>query len=96
MGFRDDPYYFGLDDISVTPFTAPAFQATTRISSTFNMTWGTTTGLVYQLQYVTNLLQTNWINLGSPLVATKSSLTVSDTNALSSSPQRYYRFMVSP
>ena len=96
LGFRDDPYYLGLDDISVTPFTAPAFQATTRTSSTFNMTWGTTTGLVYQLQYVTNLLQTNWINLGSPLVATKGSLTVSDTNAISSSPQRYYRFMVSP
>ena len=54
------------------------------------------TGLVYQVQYETNLLQTNWINLGKPLIATNTSLTVSDTNAISSSPQRFYRLTVSP
>jgi hypothetical protein len=96
FGFRDDPYYLGLDDITVTPIPVPAFRATTKTSNTFNLTWGTMAGLVYQVQYKTNLLQTNWINLGKPLVTTNSNLTVSDTNAISSSPQRFYRLMVLP
>ena len=96
FGFEDTPYYLGLDDISVTPIPAPAFKATTIASSTFNLTWGTTTGLTYQVQYTTNLAQANWINLGKPLIATTDILTVSDTNAISSSPQRFYRLTVSP
>jgi hypothetical protein len=96
LGFRDDPYYLGLDDISVMPIPVPAFMSATKTSSTFNLTWGTMTGLVYQVQYKTNLLQTNWINLGKPLIATNGNLTLSDTNAIGSSPQRFYRLMVSP
>jgi hypothetical protein len=96
FGFEDTPWYLGLDDISVTPLPVPAFQTATKTSSTFNLTWGTVTGLVYQVQYKTNLLQTNWINLGKPLIATNGSLTLSDTNAIGSSPQRFYHLMVSP
>jgi subtilase family serine protease len=96
LGFRDDPYYLGLDDISVTPIPVPAFRAATKTSSSFNLAWGTMTGLVYQVQYKTNLLQTNWINLGKPLIATNDNLTVSDTNAIGSSPQRFYRVQVLP
>ena len=96
FGFRDDPYYLGLDDISVTPIPVPSFLAATKTSSTFNLTWGTMTGLVYQVQYKTNLPQTNWINLGKPLIATNGNLTMSDTNTISSSLQRFYRLMVSP
>jgi hypothetical protein len=94
FGFEDTPYYLGLDDISVTPIPVPAFRATTITSSTFNLTWGTMAGLVYQVQYETNLLQTNWINLGKPLIATNGNLTISDTNAISSSPQRFYRLQL--
>ncbi|HXR03736.1 MAG TPA: protease pro-enzyme activation domain-containing protein [Verrucomicrobiae bacterium] len=96
LGFEDNPYYLGLDDISVTPIPVPAFHATTQTSSTFNLTWGTMAGLVYQMQYKTNLLQTNWIKLGKPLIATNGNLTISDTNAIGSSPQRFYRVQVLP
>jgi hypothetical protein len=96
LGFRDDPYYLGLDDISVTPIPVPAFRTAAKTSNSFNLTWGTMTGLVYQVQYKTNLVQTNWINLGKPLIATSGNLTVSDTNAIGSSRQRFYRLMVSP
>ncbi len=96
LGFRDDPYYLGLDDISVTPIPVVAFRTATKTSSTFNLTWGAMTGLVYQVQYKTNLLQTDWINLGKPLIATDGNMTVSDTNAISSPPQRFYRLMMSP
>jgi hypothetical protein len=53
------------------------------------------TGLVYQVQYKTNLLQTGWINLGKPLIATSGTLSVSDTNAFNLSPQRFYRVQMS-
>jgi hypothetical protein len=96
FGFDNTPYYLGLDDISVTPVAVPAFTATTITSSTFNLNWLTTTGLVYQVQYKTNLIQTNWINLGKPLIATSGNLTLSDTNVINSSPQRFYRLMLLP
>jgi hypothetical protein len=96
LGFRDDPLYLGLDDISVTPIPVPAFHATTKNASTFNLTFGTMAGLVYQVQYSTNLVQANWINVGKPLIATNSNLTVVDTNASGSSPQRFYRILMLP
>jgi len=95
FGFEDTPYYLGLDDISATPLSSPAFKATQQTTTAFNLTWNTVTGLVYQVQYTTNLLQTNWIDLGQPLIATNPNLTVSDTNAVNS-PQRFYRLSVSP
>jgi hypothetical protein len=51
----------------------------------------TVAGLTYQVQYKTDLSQGNWINLGSPRLATGSSLTISDTNALAGSTERFYR-----
>jgi hypothetical protein len=96
FGFDNNPWYLGLDDISITPVPVPAFQAATKTSSSFNLSWGTIAGLLYQVQYKTNLFQASWINLGKPLVATNGSLTVSDTNATDSLPQRFYRLMVLP
>jgi hypothetical protein len=52
-------------------------------------------GLVYQVQYETNLAQSAWVNLGKPLVATNDTLTVSETNAFNL-PQVFYRLVVSP
>ena len=54
------------------------------------------TGLVYQVQFKTNLLQTNWLNLGGASTAKTNTLTMTDTNALLSSPQRFYRLSVLP
>lgn len=96
FGFQDTPYYLGLDDISLTPLLPPAFKTAQTTTGAFNLTWNAVTSLVYQAQYLTNLLQTNWLNLGQPLVATSATLTVSDTNAANSSPQRFYRLLVSP
>ncbi|MGD1087417.1 MAG: protease pro-enzyme activation domain-containing protein [Verrucomicrobiota bacterium] len=99
FGFEDTPYYLGLDDISVTQISPPAFetaQQATTPTTAFNLTWSAVAGLVYQVQYNTNLLQTNWINLGSPITATTNTLSVSDTNALISSPSRFYRIVELP
>ena len=96
LGFQDNPYYLGLDDISVLPVSAPVFNAApaTAPATTFNFTWTTVAGLTYQVQYKTNLQQTSWINLGGPLVATTNTLSMSDTNAISLSPSRFYRVVI--
>jgi hypothetical protein len=102
LGFYDNPYYLGLDDISVTPLPAFSLQTTAQAgsqlisqkSTSFNLTWSTVSGLAYQMQYKTNLMQTNWISLGKPQIATGSTLTLTDTNALSSSAQRFYRCQI--
>jgi subtilase family serine protease len=96
FGFEDTPSYLGLDDISVTPISPPAFKTAQKAAGAFNLTWSAVTGLVYQVQYKTNLLQTNWTNLGASLVAANGTLTLSDTNAVSSASCRFYRVIELP
>jgi hypothetical protein len=93
---ENDLDYFGLDDVGVTPIPAIAFQSMLRATNTYKFTWGAATGLVYQVQYKTNLLQTNWINLGKAVTAATNTLTATDTNVLLLSPQRFYRLGVTP
>jgi hypothetical protein len=51
-------------------------------------------GYSYQLQYETNLSQTNWINLGAAIAATNTTLSAS--NSIGPDLQRFYRMMISP
>ena len=51
--------------------------------------WTAPVGKTCQLQYKTNLNQTNWINVGSALTATNT--VMSATNAIGSDKQRFYR-----
>jgi subtilase family serine protease len=96
FGFQNDPDYFGLDDVNVTPLAPFAFKSTLRSAGNFQLAWNTSTGLVYQVQYKTNLLQSNWSNLGNATTATTTTLTITDTNAFHLSPQRFYRLQVVP
>jgi subtilase family serine protease len=75
--------------------TAPVFKAAQAGGTAFNLTWSAVTGQVYQVQYTTNLIPPNWINLlAKPLVATNGTMTVSDTNGVLSWPGRFYRLVV--
>jgi hypothetical protein len=93
FGAENDPAYFGLDDVSVIHIPTVLFKTAAQTTGTFNLTWATVTGLVYQVQYKTNLLQTDWLNLTKPTSATSTNLSASDS---SSSPQRFYRLIVAP
>ena len=93
---ENDPSYFGLDDVNVSPVPTPVFQNITTSGNNLQLSWLTTTGLVYQVQYKTNLFQANWLNLSAPFLATSSSSSIVDTNALRASPQRFYRLQVAP
>jgi hypothetical protein len=92
FGFRDDQTYLGLDDVTVQLVPVPRFQSVTKTNGTINLTWDALTGLVYQVQYKTNLLQTNWINLGAVITATN--VTVTATNLIGPDPQRFYRLQL--
>ncbi|HXR47688.1 MAG TPA: kelch repeat-containing protein [Candidatus Limnocylindrales bacterium] len=94
FGFRNDPYYFAFDDITVTAVRAPAFQALAKSGGSVNFTWTAISGLSYQLQYKTNLIQTSWINLGGVINATTN--TVTATDAAPTDPQRFYRIEMLP
>jgi hypothetical protein len=88
---ENDPYGFGLDDVSVMPVPAPTIQGTAGSGTGLQLSWPTATGVVYQLQYKTNLLEPDWIGLASTFVATKSVATLVDTNSVDSTSQRFYR-----
>jgi hypothetical protein len=97
FGERDDPWYLGLDDVSVTPIPAATFQPTmvARTNKTLQFGWNAMTGLVYQVQFKTNLLQTNWTVLKS-ITATNTTVTFVDTNPITGFPQKFYRLLLLP
>jgi hypothetical protein len=97
FGFQDDNYYLGLDDVSLTPIPAAAFQPTTVTATNNNLkfAWNAMTGLVYQVQFKTNLLQTNWVVLKN-ITATNTPVTFVDTNPITGSPQKFYRLLLLP
>lgn len=94
FGESDDAWYLGLDDVSVLPLPPTTFQAVSAANNQFQFSWNAMTGLVYQVQYTTNLLSPDWINLGSPITAASATLIL--TNNIGPDPQRFYRTMISP
>ena len=50
---------------STAPISPPSFQSITiTTSNTVILTWSGTVSQAYQFQYSTNLVSTNWINIG--------------------------------
>jgi hypothetical protein len=93
FGFRNDPGYFGLDDVSLIPIALPQLQGLLKSGGTLSLSWNATPGLVYQVQYRMDLKQQAWQNLGNPVTAAGTSLTTSDV--VNSGPERFYRVVVS-
>ena len=92
LGFRDDPSYLALDDVSVTPW--PAFQSVAVTGGSITFTWNALVGSQYQVQYKTNLNQSNWMNLGSPVTASNSIANASE--AITFDTNRFYRVGLIP
>lgn len=94
FGFRNDPYYFGFDEVSVNAVRAPSFQSITRSGGSINLTWTGMSGLSYQLQYKTNLNQGSWISFGPPVAGANGVMTATDINPADGS--RFYRIQMLP
>ncbi len=93
FGGRDDPWFLGLDDVSVVPIPMAIIQGLTVTNNLVKFGWNTLAGLVYQAQYKTNLLQTNWISF---YTNTATGSTLSLTNSVGSDPRRFYRLLLLP
>jgi uncharacterized repeat protein (TIGR03803 family) len=91
-GPSDNGIIFRLTVASLVP--TPAFSAPTLLpNGTIVLAWNTVAGQTYQLQYVSDLRSTNWISLGSPILATNAVTTTSDV--IGSNSQRFYRVVLS-
>ncbi len=97
FGFRDDPYYLGLDDVSVKPIVAPHVKGIVQnpppTAPAFHFDFAVTAGSIYQAQYKTNLAQPDWTNLGDPATADTDTFTLTDTNT-APFPQKFYRLIL--
>jgi uncharacterized repeat protein (TIGR03803 family) len=84
--------FFWLTVASLVP--TPALSAPTLLpNGTIALAWKTVAGQTYQLQYVSDLRSANWVNLGSPILATNAVTITSDV--IGSNSQRFYRVVVS-
>ena len=93
IGAENDVNYFGFDDVSVTPIPTPTVTGYGKVTNGFALTWNTLPGFTNLIQYKTNLLQANWINLATN-IATTNVITFTATNGLD--PRRFYRVQRSP
>ncbi|MGB7746670.1 MAG: hypothetical protein WBN75_05205 [Verrucomicrobiia bacterium] len=71
---------------------APGLQSVTGTCGTVTFTWNAVTGVVYQVQYRTNLAQGDWSNWESAIIATNAVMYASDS--IGPDPQRFYRLLV--
>lgn len=94
FGFRNDPEYFGFDDVFVAPIPAPVIQSVARTNGLVNMSWSALPGYLYDLQYNTNLTQTNWTSLHGLQFPNGFPMTGTDTNPPDA--RRFYRVRLYP
>jgi subtilase family serine protease len=93
LGFRDDPAYLGLDDISVVPLRAN-LQNIQLTGGSLVFSWIALSNAVYQVQSATNLTQTNWTAVGNPLTATNPVL--SGNYPVNTNTATFYRVVLVP
>jgi hypothetical protein len=67
----------------------PVVQFVTQSNNVISLVWSASNGKNYQVQYKTNLTQTNWINLGGTISGTSPTTGASDVNPPEAC--RYYR-----
>jgi uncharacterized repeat protein (TIGR02543 family) len=72
----------------------PVIQTVMQVAGTLTFTWSAVPGQTYQVQYTTNVSQTDWISLGSANLATNSTMSASDSTG--PDQQRFYRVALLP
>ena len=79
-------------DLSVPP--PLKIRTATKADSYFTLNWNALLGRAYQVQFKSDLIQSNWANLGSRLTATNA--TMGTLDSVTSDPQRLYRIFLLP
>ncbi len=88
FGGRNDPDFFGLDNVSLVAIPMPNTQISRVSKTAAALTWPALTNVVYNVQYSTNLLSPNWFNLTTN---TATGPTLSITNSTATNPYLFYR-----
>jgi len=79
--------------VSITVSNRPFVITSVAVKSGLaTITWNSTLGLSYRVQYLSNLNSTNWTDVNPVVTATNISASV--TNFVGSDPQRFYRVKV--
>jgi hypothetical protein len=90
---RQTNYTLSLINGTLTVTAPPVIQSVQQTGNSFTFAWSAAVGVTYQIQYTTNLAQNAWTNFGSPMAATNSIATASDTI---SNSQKFYRVLLLP
>jgi autotransporter-associated beta strand protein len=91
-GNRLDNYQTNLVSGTLNVIALPFIQTVWQSCGSLNLTWSATTGELYQIQSTTNLAPPNWINLGNSIIATNSTMTVSEP--IGANAQQFYRVVL--
>jgi hypothetical protein len=91
FGAANPPNYFGLDDVSATPVPVPSIIAAGHNSNSFNLTCYAVAGVNYQVLCSTNLITWNPVSTNT---ATGSTLSI--TNKIGVTGQKFYRVLQLP
>ncbi len=90
--------HFVLDNVTIAtglqPLLSPVLQTTTANGNSLVWSWNAAAGGRYQVQYTTDLIQPNWSNVGSIILATNSVCAYSGAAVLDT--QRFYRVVLLP
>jgi uncharacterized repeat protein (TIGR03803 family) len=80
--------------LTVPGADTPKIVSTDSFGGSFTLHWLALRGRSYQLQFTTDLAQTNWTNTGAVVTATNT--TAAATDSLTPDPQRFYRLVLLP
>ena len=72
----------------------PNITRATKTAGTFTLSWSALMGRGYQVQFKSDLAQTNWTDSGGPRTATNTTMTASSN--VGSDPQRFHRVVRLP
>lgn len=94
FGFRDDPSFMGMDDVSVLPLM-PVLQDIVQSGTNLVFQWSALPANQYQVQMTTNLAQPGWTNLGAPIIATNYNMTTTESIGAATNAQ-FFRVVLLP
>lgn len=93
---RNDPNFFGFDEVTVTPVPPVVFQSAALNGGNLEMGWVSLPGLKYEIQITTNLAPADWQPLAN-VTATTNTASFTEMNLIESSDaQRFYRLVLVP
>ena len=91
-GNRLDNYQTNLVSGTLNVIALPFIQTVWQSRGSLNLTWTATTGEPYQIQSTANLAPPNWTNVGNTIIATNSTMTVSEP--IGANAQQFYRVVL--